>query len=114
MRYLDQDTFLAVMRDAWQRCIPSSGVEFSQLLEALLPRKAPRKASVVDVNRPASIRFLEMGASRKGYMKRIVELQRTIEAMSWPGQNNRKSIAGGSRALFLGAQTNRGIQNGCV
>ena len=47
-------------------------------------------------------------------MKKLVELQKAIETMSWPGQNNRASIAGGSRALFLGAQTNRGLQNGCV
>ena len=37
-----------------------------------------------------------------------------MAAMTWPDQNNRTSIAGGSRALFLGVQTNRGIQNGCV
>ena len=47
-------------------------------------------------------------------MKRTVELQKAIEAMTWPGQNNRTSIAGGSRALFLGAQTTRGLQTGCV
>ena len=110
--YLDQDTFLAIMRDALQRCVPSSGMELDQLLEALLPEKIPCVASVVDVNRSASIRFLQTGPSRKHYMKKIVELQRAIEATSWPEQNSRTSIAGGSHALFLGAQTNRGIQTG--
>ena len=47
-------------------------------------------------------------------MKKIVELQRAVETMNWPGQNNVSSIAGGSRGLFLGAQTNRGLSNGCV
>ena len=52
--------------------------------------------------------------SRKGYVRRIVDLQKTIETMTWPSQNNRPGIAGGSRGLFLGAQTNRGYEKGCV
>ena len=47
-------------------------------------------------------------------MRRIVDLQRTIEMMTWPSQNNRPGIAGASRGLFMGAQTNRGCQHGCV
>ena len=47
-------------------------------------------------------------------MKKTVEVQQSIQKMVWPYQNNRSSIAGGSRALFLGAQTNRGLHNGCV
>ena len=48
-------------------------------------------------------------------MKRIVELQKMIESMSWPGQNNGTSIAGGSRALFLGARRPTAIsRTGCV
>ena len=93
MSYLDQDTFLAVMRDAWQRCVPSSGMELDQSTD-LLPSISWKRVQAV-----------------KNYMRKIVELQKAIEAMSWPRQNNRTSIAGGSRALFLGAQTNRGIQN---
>ena len=84
-----------------------------QLIVSLLHRKVPRTANVAEVTKTASIQFLEMHVGRKGYVKRIVELQKVIEGMSWPGQNNRTSIAGGSRALFLGAQTNRGLQNGC-
>ena len=114
MHYLDQNTFLAVLRDAWRRCAPLDGMNYEQLLEAMFPWKMPCEASSVEVIRPASICFLEMKMSRKGYMKKIVELQKAIETMVWPGQNNRASIAGGSRALFLGAQTNRGLQNGCV
>ena len=47
-------------------------------------------------------------------MKRIIDAQQAIQRIVWPYQNNRTSIAGGSRALFLGAQTNRGLQQGCV
>ena len=47
-------------------------------------------------------------------MKRIIDAQQAIQRIVWPYQNNRTSIAGGSRALFLGAQTNRGLQHGCV
>ena len=47
-------------------------------------------------------------------MKRIIEVQQAIQKLVWPYQNNGASIAGGSRALFLGAQTNRGLHNGCV
>ena len=114
MHYLDQDTFLAALQDAWQRRAPLNGMEYDQLLEALLPRKVPCEASVVEIARPASICFLEMKMSRKGYMKKVVELRKAMETMTWPGQNNRSSIAGGSRALFLGAQMNSGLQNGCV
>ena len=32
-------------------------------------------------------------------MKKIVELQKALKTMAWPGQNNGTSIAGGSRAL---------------
>ena len=74
MHCLDQDTFLAVIKDAWQQCAPLSGMEYYQLFEALMPRKVPCVASVVEASRSASIRFLEMAASRKGYVKRIVEL----------------------------------------
>ena len=36
------------------------------------------------------------------------------EDHSWSTQNNRTRIAGRSRALFIGAQTNRGLESGCV
>ena len=39
LHYLDQNTFLAVLKDAWQRCAPLSGLEYDQLLEALIVRK---------------------------------------------------------------------------
>ena len=55
-----------------------------------------------------------MKGGRRVYMKRITDVQQAIQKLTWPYQNNRTSIAGGSRALFLGAQTNRGLHNGCV
>ena len=58
--------------------------------------------------------FLEMKGGRRVYMKKIIDTQQAIQRIVWPYQNNRTSIAGGSRALFLGAQTNRGLQQGCV
>ena len=36
-------------------------------------------------------------------MKRIIDAQQAIQRIVWPYQNNRTSIAGGSRALFLAA-----------
>ena len=114
MHYLDQSTFFAVLKDAWSRCEALDGVGLEQLEAALTPKNMPCAASSVEVKRPPSIHFLEMKLSRKGSMKKIVELQRAVETMNWPGQNNRSSIAGGSRGLFLGAQTNRGFSNGCV
>ena len=80
-----------------------------QLEVALNPKNVPCAANSVEAGRLPSIRFLEVKLSRKGYMKKIVDLQRAIETMNWPGQNNRSSVAGGSRGLFLGAQTNRGL-----
>ena len=68
----------------------------------------------MSVSRPASIRFLDTKVGRRIYMKKIVEVQQAIQEMVWAYQNNRTSIAGGSKALFLGAQTNRGLQNGSV
>ena len=73
-------------------------MDYEQLLAALIPKNMPCAASSVEVSRPPSISFLEMKVSRKGYKKKIVELQKAIETMNWPGQNNRSSIAGGSRA----------------
>ena len=109
MHYLDQSTFFAVVKDAWKHCAPLDGMDYEQLLAALAPKHMRCAASSVGVIRPASFRFLDMKISRKGYMKKIVELQMAIETLNWPGQNNRSSIAGGSRALFLGVQTNRGL-----
>ena len=85
-----------------------------QLKLALSAREASCVANAVTVARPASIRFLDMKNGRRVYMKRVIDLQQSIQIMVWPYQNNRTSIAGGSRALFLGAQTNRGLHNGCV
>ena len=85
-----------------------------QFKESLTAREAPRDLNAVTLARPASIRFLEMKCGRRVYMKRITEVQQAIQKLVWPYQNNGTSIAGGSRALFLGAQTNRGLHNGCV
>ena len=114
MHYLDQDTFWAVLSDVWKRNGLSSGMTSSQLRTTLSAREASRNLNAVTLARPASIRFLEMKGGRRLYMKRILEIQQSIQRMAWPYQNNRTSIAGGSRALFLGAQTNRGLRNGCV
>ena len=103
MHYLDQSTFFAVLKDAWKRCKALDGMDYAQLEAALTSRSMPHAASSVEVERLSSIRFLDMKVSRKGYMKNIVDLQRTIETMKWPSQNIRISIAGGSRGLFSGA-----------
>ena len=114
MHYLDQDTFWAVLSDVWKRNGLSSGMTSDQLKVALSAREASRAVNAVTLARPASIRFLDMKGGRRVYMKRVIDLQQAIQKMVWPYQNNRTSIAGGSRALFLGAQTNRGLHNGCV
>ena len=114
MHYLDQDTFWGVLSDVWKRNGFSSGMTSDQLKVALSAREASRAVNAVTLARPASIRFLDMKGGRRVYMKRVIDLQQAIQKMVWPYQNNRTSIAGGSRALFLGAQTNRGLQNGCV
>ena len=97
--YLDQTTFF---------------MNYAQLEAALTSRGMPCVASSVEVEGPSTIRFLDMKTKRKDYMKKIVDLKGTVEIMNWPSQNNRTSIAGSSRGLFLGAQTNRGFQQGCV
>ena len=114
MHYIDKPTFFNILRDAWNRCKASDGMDYEQLEKALSVKNVPHVAIAVEVERPSSIRFLDMSMSRKGYMKRILDLQRAIETMTWPSQNNRPGIAGASRGLFLGAQTNRGYQQGCV
>ena len=114
MHYLDQDTFWAVLTDVWKRNGPCSGMTADQFKESLSAREAPGDLNAVSLTRPASIRFLEMKGGRRVYMKRIIEVQQAIQRIVWPYQNNRTSIAGGSRALFLGAQTNRRLHNGCV
>ena len=114
MHYIDKATFFNVLRDAWNHCKASDGMDYDQLKNALSTVESPHVASAVKVERTSSIRFLDMNMSRKGYMRRIVDLQKTIETMTWPSQNNRPGIAGGSRGLFLGAQTNRGYEKGCV
>ena len=77
---------MAVLQDAWKRCCPSSGMTPDQLAASLLHRKVPCSVNVVGMTKSASIRFLEMKASRKGYMKRAVELQKAITEMSWPAR----------------------------
>ena len=114
MHYMDQETFWAVMADIWKRNGPCSGMTASQFRDSLLAREAPNDLNAVSLAKPASIRFLEMKGGRRVYMKKVIDIQQVIQKMAWPYQNNRASIAGGSRALFLGAQTNRGLQHGCV
>ena len=114
MHYMDQETFWAVMADIWKRNGSCSGMTASQFRDSLLAREAPSDLNAVSLARPASIRFLEMKGGRRVYMKKIIDAQQAIQRIVWPYQNNRTSIAGGSRALFLGAQTNRGLQQGCV
>ena len=114
MHYMDKATFFNVLRNAWDRCRASDGMNYDQLKRALSAAESPHVASAVKIERPSSIRFLDMNMSRKGYMRRIVDLQKIMETMTWPCQNNRPGIAGGSRGLFLGAQTNRGYEKGCV
>ena len=85
-----------------------------QLTASLPHRKVLCSTNVTAMNKTASVRFLDMKMTRKGYTRRVVETQKTILEMSWPTQINRTSAVGGSRALFLEAQTNRGLQNGRV
>ena len=92
----------------------TSGMTSSQLRMTLSGQEAARDLNAVTLARQASIRSLEMKGGRRIHMKRILDIQQSIQKMAWPYQNNRTSIAGGSRALFLGAQTNRGLHNGCV
>ena len=113
MHYLDQDTFWAVLSDVWKRHAPTTGMTPKQFRESLSTQGAPRDLNAVTVSRPASIRFLEMRVGRRTHMKKIIEVQQAIQEMVWPYQNNCSSMAG-SKALFLGAQTNRGLRNGCV
>ena len=114
MHYLDYDTFWAVLSDVWKRNTLTSGMTPSHLMKAVSAQEAARDLNAVTMARPASIRFLEMKVGRRTCLKKIVEVQQSIQKIVWPYQNNRSSIAGGSRALFLGAQTNRGLHNGCV
>ena len=109
MHYLDHDTFWAVLSDVWRRRPPTSGMSSTQLRRSLLAREAARDLNAVTMARPASIRFLEMKVGRRTHLKKIVDVQQSIQKMVWPYQNNRSSIAGGSRAWFLGA-----LHNGCV
>ena len=76
MHYLDQDTFWAVLSDAWKRHTPSSGVTPTQLKESLTAQGALRDVNAVSVHRPASIRCLDMKTNRKTYVKTIVEVFR--------------------------------------
>ena len=95
MHYLDSDTFWAVLSDVWKRHTPTTGMTPKQLKESLSAQGALRDLNAVSVSRPASIRFLETRVGRRTHMKKIIEAQQ-------------------ARALFLGAQTNRGLRNGCV
>ena len=111
MHYLDQDTFWAILSDVWKRHVPSTGMTSKQLRDSLSAQDASHDVSAVSVSRPASILFFsEMKVGRRTHLKRIIEVQQAIQEVAWPYQNNRSSIAGGSKALFLGAQTNRGLQ----
>ena len=96
MHYLDQDTFSAALSDVWKRHSPSGGMAPDQLRESLMAKKISCAAHATSMDRKASIRFLDMKVSCKSYVRKIVEVQRAILEMTWPYQNNRSSIAGGS------------------
>ena len=55
MHYLDQATFFDILRDAWQRCAPLDGMNYEQLLAALIPRNMPCEASSVEISQAESI-----------------------------------------------------------
>ena len=86
MHYLDESTFFAVLKYAWKCCEASDGMGFEQLEVALNPKNVPCAANSVEAGRLPSIRFLEMKLSRKGYMKKIVDLQRGSRdyELAWP------------------------------
>ena len=99
MHYLDHDAFWAVLSNVWKRHAPTNGMTARQLRESLSAQGASRDLNAVSITRPASIRFLEMKVGPRAHLKRIVDVQQSIQEMVWPYQNNRSSIAGGSRAL---------------
>ena len=76
MHYLDKATFFSVLRDAWNHCKASDGMDYDQLKNSLSALEMPHVANAVKVERTSSIRFLDMAMSRKGYMRRIVDLQK--------------------------------------
>ena len=116
MHYLDQNTFWAVLTDVWKRNGLSSGMTADQLRMTLSAREASSNCECGDsLARSASIRFLEDERWTSSLREaRSSTSSNPSRQWLWPYQNNRTSIAGGSRALFLGAQTNRGLHNGCV
>ena len=61
MHYLDQSTFFAVLKDAWNRCEALDGMGLEQLEAALTPKNMPCAASSVEVERPPSIREEDSG-----------------------------------------------------
>ena len=66
MHYIDKATFFNVLRDAWNHCKASDGMDYDQLKSALSALETPHVASAVKIERTSSIRFLDMNMSRKG------------------------------------------------
>ena len=106
MHYIDKATFFNILRDAWTRCKASDGMGYDQLEKVLTAKEyAPcgqflgRGKGIFD-SLPGH-EYEQKGLP--GYMRRIVDLQRTIETMNWPSQNYRPGIAGGSTWVVLGS-----------
>ena len=84
MRYLDQCTFIQMLQEAWKNCILVSGMPLDQLLPTVLHRNVTREAHAVKAVKEASIRFLDMKVSKRGYMRRIKETMQAIQEITWP------------------------------
>ena len=50
----------------------------------------------------------------KQYWRHVTDILKFVQDYELAITNNRTSVAGSSTAIFLGAQTNRGLENGCV
>ena len=60
MHYIDRVTFFNVLRDAWSRCKALDGMDYDQLESVLSVKDTPHVARAVKIERPSSIRFLDM------------------------------------------------------
>ena len=76
MHYLDQDTFWAVLSDAWKQHVPYIGNPACQAQASPCYPRGSRDVNAVCVGRPACIRFLDMKVGRRTHMKKIVRFSR--------------------------------------
>ena len=102
MHYLDQDTFWALLSNAWKRHAPYDGMSPEQLKESLIVQGAVRDVNAVSMDRPASIRFLDMRMSRRTYMKKIAQVQAVLSETLPKGAGDMTGHHGWQPALMTG------------